>query len=382
MNVLYVCADRGIPVLGGKGASVHVRSLATAMHDLGHRVTLAARSWGDANPAPRAHRLESLHADTDHAALQLEALIREERPEVVIERYSLESAAARRATRNRGVPLLLEVNAPLVEEATRYRALDDPTAARREHHTLRQADRIQVVSSALLRYVRSVAPSVPSEWIPNGADVARLRGARPASHSGLAGRTVVGFVGSMKPWHGVEQLLDAFAQVRPAHPEAVLVLVGAGPREAEVIERANRAGLRGSLVHAGQTPHAEVPSLIARFDVAVAPYLAVERFYFHPLKVVEYLAAGRAVIYADQGDLGELVGSGGLGYAPGSIDQLADRLALVLGDLALRRELAACAAARGARLDWSVIAERVTRFAAGPADGRRGAPALPGAGSS
>jgi glycosyltransferase involved in cell wall biosynthesis len=379
MRVLYVCADRGIPVLGSKGASVHVRSLVSAMHDLGHRVTLVARSWGEGNPAPRVHRAESLHEDPDRAARQLEALIREERPDAVIERYSLESAAARTATRNRGVPLMLEVNAPLAEEATRYRGRDDPSAEEREHRTLRQADRIQVVSGALLCYVRAVAPGVPSRWIPNGADVARLRAAAPAAPPELAGRTVVGFVGSMKPWHGVEQLLDAFARVRGGHPEAMLVLVGAGPREAEVIERASRADLRGGVLHAGHTPHAEIPSLIARFDVAVAPYLPLERFYFHPLKVVEYLAAGRAVIYADQGDLRELVGSGGVGYAPGSVKQLADRLALMLGDAGLRSELATCAAARGARLDWAVIAVRVLRFAAGAGAGEHAGAVLEGA---
>jgi glycosyltransferase involved in cell wall biosynthesis len=374
MNVLYVCADRGIPVLGNKGASVHVRSLTAAMHRLGHRVTLVARRWDDGNPAPRLHRLERLQKHTHDAIAQLEDLIRTEQPDVVIERYSLQSAATRIATRRCGIPLTLEVNAPLAEEATRYRGLDDPTADERERQTFRAADRIQVVSGALLRYVRSVAPAVPATWIPNGADVRRFRAAPSAALAKLAGRTVVGFVGSMKPWHGAEQLLDAFARVHRAHPEAVLVLVGTGPQEPQVIQRASQAELRGSVVCTGQIPHADVPSLIARFDVAAAPYLPVERFYFHPLKVVEYLAAGKAVIYADQGDLRELVGSSGLGYEPGSIDQLADRIAQVLGDAALRRELAAHAAPRGAAHDWSVIAERILRFAAGSSHGRPGDP--------
>lgn len=376
MNVLYVCADRGVPVLGNKGASVHVRSLVAAMHDLGHSVTVVARRWDEGNPPPRVHRTERLEQNADDAAIQLEELIRSERPNVVIERYSLESAAARIASRRCGVPLTLEVNAPLVAEATRYRGLDDPTAEGREHQTFRSADRIHVVSRGLLRYVRSVAPEVPATWIPNGADVLRFQAAPPAALSKLTGRTVVGFVGSMKPWHGVEQLLDAFARAHRAHPEAVLVLVGTGPGEAQATERASQADLRGNVVCTGQIPHAEVPSLIARFDVAVAPYLPAERFYFYPLKVVEYLAGGKPVIYADQGDLRELVGSGGLGYAPGSLDQLADRLAQALGDAALRRGLAACAAARGARLDWSVLAERILRFAAGLPDNGPGDPVL------
>jgi glycosyltransferase involved in cell wall biosynthesis len=356
-------------VLGDKGASVHVRSLVSAIHRLGHRVTLVARRWDGDNPVPRADRTERL--DIQDPANHLDDLIRSERPDVVIERYSLSSGAARVATHQCGMPLTLEVNAPLVEEATRYRGLDDPDAQQREEGTFRTADRIQVVSSQLLGYVRSVAPDVPATWIPNGADVPRMQTARPSALPKLKGRTVVGFVGSMKPWHGVEELLEAFARARREHPRAVLVLVGNGPREAQVIERAKRADLSGSVVCTGRLPHAEVPSVIARFDVAVAPYRPAERFYFHPLKVVEYLAAGKPVIYTDQGDLRELVGPGGLHYAPGSIDQLATRLAQALADDELRRELAAQSTARGAGLDWSMIAERVLRFAAGaPAEDR------------
>jgi glycosyltransferase involved in cell wall biosynthesis len=374
MNVLYVCADRGIPVLGNKGASVHVRSLASALQQLGHSVTLVARCWEEGNPAPQVHRSERLRKDPREAAEQLEQLIRSERPDVVVERYSLESGAARIATRRCGMPLTLEVNAPLVAEATRYRGLDDPSAEQREHETLRAADRIHVVSSALLRYVRSVAPEVPAAWIPNGADVPLLRAAPPVALPSMDGRVVVGFVGSMKPWHGVDQLLEAFARIHPHNPQASLLLVGAGPREADLIERAGRADMRGHALCTGHVPHASVPALMGRFDIAVAPYLPVDDFYFHPLKIVEYLAAGKPVVYSDQGDLGALVGPGGLGYRPGSAPHLADRLDQLLADAALRGELASSAAVRGARLDWSVIAERVLEFAAGAPDPGRGDP--------
>jgi glycosyltransferase involved in cell wall biosynthesis len=346
------------------------------MGQLGHRVTLAARRWDEGNPAPRAHRSERLRKHPGEAADQLEQLIRCERPDVVIERYSLDSGAARVATRRCGIPLTLELNAPLVQEATRYRGLDDPLAERLEHETLRAADRIHVVSSALLRYVGSIAPHVPAAWIPNGADVSRFRAAAPLALSSLAGRTVVGFVGSMKPWHGVEQLLDAFARVRPQRPQAALLLVGAPPGEAEALERAGRADLRGHTFCTGHVPHAEVPSLVGRFDIAVAPYLPVEDFYFHPLKIIEYLAAGKPVIYPDQGDLCTLVGPAGLSYLPGSVPQLAERLAQLLDQSALRGELARHAAARGARLDWSVIAERVLDFAAGAPNAGLGDPLL------
>lgn len=364
MNILYVCSDRGIPVLGNKGASVHLRAITGAMQELGHRVTVVARRCDGNNPPPSVHRLERLPSDPDEAAELIEQLIRAERSDLAIERYSLQTGIARAVTRRCGVPLMLEVNAPLVQEATRYRGLNDPFAERREHETFRNADRIQVVSSALARYVRSVAPEVPVAWISNGADTRRFRDVRPSALPGMRGRIIVGIVASMKPWHGLEHLLDAFALVRPRYPDAAVVLVGSGPQESVVLERVSRRDLRDSVVWIGQVPHAQVPSLVASFDIAVAPYLQIDDFYFDPLKVVEYLAAGKPVIYSKQGDLPTLVGSGGLGYAPGSTEELAGRLAQLLGDPSLRRRLAASATAVGSRLDWSTVAERVLRFAA------------------
>src|SRR3954463_5949419 len=57
MKILYLCPDLGIPVLGHKGASVHVRELATALARQGRQITVAAQSltkspWD--SPAPFA----------------------------------------------------------------------------------------------------------------------------------------------------------------------------------------------------------------------------------------------------------------------------------------------------------------------------------------
>jgi glycosyltransferase involved in cell wall biosynthesis len=368
MNVLYVCADRGIPLLGGKGASVHVRAMAAAMQALGHKVTVAVRRLDSGNAAPAVHRIEQLSGDADRAARQLEDLITSMRTDVVIERYSLQSGPARRATRRLGLPLTLEVNAPLVEEATRYRGLADPDALAWEHRTLRAADRIHVVSSALLRYVRSVAPRVPSQWIPNGSDVAAFRRSRPVAAPDLDGRLVVGFAGSMKPWHGVADLLDAFARASAPQrePAPALLLVGDGPEKDALLRRATSPDLAGRVLFEGARPHEAIPALVRRFDVAVAPYRPMPDFYFHPLKIAEYLAAGVPVVYPDQGDLGEMVGGAGLAYAPGAVDDLADRLTRLMNDRPLRRDLAAAAMRRGADLDWSRVAERVLELARAP----------------
>jgi glycosyltransferase involved in cell wall biosynthesis len=365
MKVLYVCGDRGIQLLGGKGASVHVRAVTSAMQAIGHQVTVAVRQVGAGNTVPAVHRIEQLDDDADRAAQQLADLVVEDRIDLVVERYSLQSGAARRATRRHGLPLTLEVNAPLAKEATRYRGLADPNAQAWEEETFRAADRIQVVSSALLRYVRSVAPGVPAAWIPNGAHVAAFRSAKPMAVPGLEGRLVIGFAGSMKPWHGVADLLDAFARtsVSPCEPAPVLLLVGAGPEEEAMRRRAAAPDLAGRVVFTGARPHDAIPSLVSRFDIAVAPYQPMPNFYFHPLKIVEYLAAGVPVVYPDQGDLRDLVGAAGRAYPPGAVDDLARQLTHLMNDHVVRRELAGAAMSRGAEFDWRRVADRVLEFA-------------------
>src|SRR5262249_13036386 len=50
LHILYLCADPGIPVLGFKGASTHVRSLVNALTEAGHTVTVVCTKRGEGNP--------------------------------------------------------------------------------------------------------------------------------------------------------------------------------------------------------------------------------------------------------------------------------------------------------------------------------------------
>src|SRR5260370_31561138 len=153
MNILYVCADAGMPLLGGQGAGVPVRAVTAAMQALGPQVTLAVRRIESGNRAPAVDGSAELDGDGETASRQLADLITVERIDVVIERYSLQSGPARQATWSSGLPLTLEVNAPLAEEARRYRQLTDPRAQEREEQAFRAAESFHVVSPARLRYL-------------------------------------------------------------------------------------------------------------------------------------------------------------------------------------------------------------------------------------
>jgi hypothetical protein len=127
MRVLYLSADPGVPVFGPKGASVHVRSMAGALDELGHDVLIASpRLEPGANrlsagircseiPAVRPDQWATAAEVLGQAEIQAEA-VREiairERCEAIYERHSLASFAGARTATALSVPLALEVNAP------------------------------------------------------------------------------------------------------------------------------------------------------------------------------------------------------------------------------------------------------------------------------
>ena len=278
MKISYVCADRGIPLLGTKGAAVHLRAITTALSARGHDVHVLCARLGDGNPPPHIASIRECGTDRDlsDALCELHA---SDGLDAVLERYSLESGTARCTSTDLGIPLTLEVNAPLVLEAARWRGLTDVTGnLAREQQVFETADAVIVVSRALAHYVNTAAPHTPTHWIPNGADLDRLAAlTRPHRRGHPLSDVVVGFTGSMKRWHGLHELLDAFAIVHDLHLNSVLVLAGTGPEEHALQQRVNTdARLRDCVRFVGAVPHGDIPALLATFDIGVAPYLASE----------------------------------------------------------------------------------------------------------
>ena len=400
MRILYLCADPGVPVLGRKGASVHVRALVTALRGAGHDVALAAASlvrspWEQPveldvpivhippsegtkrvmDALKDAHRRLGVETtvpgevrrvlhDDEVAATLLRRLEREP-PDLVYERASLHALAGMRVARALDVPRIVEVNAPLVLEQEQYRGEGlRSLAAAAERETLTQADAVVVVSESLRDY--AVAHGAAPERvhvIPNAVDPSLFA----PSANGKDGREpVLGFVGGLRPWHGVEALPELVARLAPQHPRLRLVIAGDGPLRAQLQRSVATAGVHDRVVFTRSLPHEDLPDVIRRFDVALAPYDApAHDFYFSPLKLFEYMACGVPVVAARVGQVEEVVRDGetGLLYPPGELDALAEACDRLLRDEDLRRRLGSAAASEvRERYTWQLNAERVTRI--------------------
>jgi glycosyltransferase involved in cell wall biosynthesis len=386
MRVAVVCTDPGIPVFGTKGASVHLQAVLRELLAVGSEVhVLSPRLEGQPLPGLHLHPLppvtgrdagrERSAQATDAAAA---AVLDRVAPDLVYERYSLWGRTATCWAHVRRVPSVLEVNAPLPEEQARHRTLHDRAGAEAvAGEALSAAGAVVCVSEAVAQWARGVSLYPERVHVePNGVDTDRIRPSdRPAAPASGSPFTV-GFVGTLKPWHGTELLVDAVARLAADDPSWRLLLVGDGPMADALRARVSVAGAAGAVETTGALPPAEVPTQLHRMDVGVAPYPAGEA-YFSPLKVFEYLAAGLPVVGTSVGQLpAVLSGDPPLGVLvpPGDVDALAAALVALRADPAGRARLAA--AGRRAAVErhaWRDVVHRSLGYALAGARAARAA---------
>lgn len=385
MRVAYVLADRGIPIFGSKGASVHVREFVRAL-GTEHTVDLFCVSLGldrydlpvrqlyvvpgpeyvgpcGGSPDFDEQRRLACERMTD----VLDEAQQQNGYDLIYERYSLFSEVGARVAAKYGVPLALEVNAPLIGE----RELTGPfplktVAAEAEKRVFHQADVVLAVSKEIARFAEELgSPADRIRVVPNGVDTKtfhpNIDGSHVRSDLGISNDFVVGFAGSLKSWHGVGVLVSAW--IRAAQPHWTLLVVGEGPEWARLATQAATPEHQGRVIFTGSVTHYEMPEYLAAMDVAVAPYSSVRRFYFSPLKLYEYMAVGKAVVASAIGQITSVVrhGENGLLVPPDDSAALSAALSRLATDPRLREDLAR-RAPRGL-VSWEEASEQVIAIA-------------------
>jgi glycosyltransferase involved in cell wall biosynthesis len=201
--------------------------------------------------------------------------------------------------------------------------------------------------------------------VANGVNPDRFRPGLAPALSRAPGTLTVGFVGSLKPWHGLATLVEAFARLRPGRGVRLLV-VGDGPGREGLEADLSARGLLAAAHFAGAVSPGDVPGWLASMDIAVAPYPPLQRFYFSPLKVYEYMAAGLAVVASRIGQLEQVIRDGvnGLLVPPGDATALAAAIERLGSDPELCVRLGQ--AARATVLEehtWGAVAGRILGLA-------------------
>lgn len=374
-KILYLCADTGIPYWGTKGGSIHMREIVNTLHDQGYEISVVANADGaeSSGGSPIGIRnLPQLEEDrfismirelagNDRLSTEMMEFYRnklleeflteldtEKAFDYVYERYSLFNIAGLTFAQRRGLPFVLEVNAPLIDEASRYRSLVLIELAKTiEEYLFGNADRIITVSAELKEYVSKIAPQARVTVVPNGVRVEHFQDTGVSDHdddsADLDGSDfIIGFVGSLKPWHGVEILIDSFAEFVPNYKKSRLLIIGGEKRLIRQFEKqCHERGLDSKVVFTGAVPYEKIPSLLQKTDVLVAPYPELQGFYFSALKIFEYMAAGKPIIASDIGQIASVLKNQetAILVPPGDGKALHDALARLKKDPGLRSKL-------------------------------------------
>jgi glycosyltransferase involved in cell wall biosynthesis len=213
-------------------------------------------------------------------------------------------------------------------------------------------------------------------YVPNGADLGRLRQLDPAilgglrDALGLAERRVIAYAGTLALHnHPVDLLLDAFGLLAAAYPDLALLLIGGGEDLPVLRQCVRNMGLEDRVYFTGQLPHESVHRFLALADLSVDPVrdddVARAR---SPLKIFESMALGVPVVTGDVGDRSALLADGGgCVTTPGDPIALAETIDALLADPARLQAAKQAAATAALRYDWREIAGRWATIYRSPA---------------
>lgn len=372
MRILYIAS--GIPVPGVLGGSTHVFEVARGLAQRGHEVHVVAsrhERWGGFAPFTRPvssklgnfflHQIDIPKIASLAGAWPVMRLVKMLRPDAIIERYYNFAGLGVIAAQRFGIPCLLEVNALMVDPPeVRKRRIDDKLGrvlglGRASHGPMRRWAALQCDWSQ--RIVTPLHTTVPPEVerskiveLPWGADVERFGEPQLDQRDPLP--TAI-FIGSFRAWHGVVDVVRAGALLLAAGKKYRFLLVGDGPERAQAEQLA--AAWPGSFEFTGSLPYEQVPNMLGRAHIGVAPFntaahpaLQAAGFFWSPLKVYEYMAASLPVVTPDLPPLNVAVRheQEGLLYPEGDVGQLASAIARLLDDPTLAQRLGAAARKR------------------------------------
>lgn len=309
---------------------------------------------------------------------RLSRAIRDFRPDFVYERYAANTFAGLAAARRHGVPFVLEVNSPLAQEKAEHDGLAFRGITRRiERRLCSRAD----VTIAVTRVLAGI---LEAEGVPEGKIVVMPNGVRAEFGTngdgeafrrklGIpAGVPVAGFVGWFRAWHGLERLMEIAASPEWREADVHLALAGDGPAMPALREmRAASPDLQRRVALCGPVPRQEIESALAAFDVAVQPAVTS---YACPMKILEYMAAGRAIVAPGSANVRELLTDGetallcpdGENPAAPAAEDLAAAVLRLARDPQLRARLGAAARAQVLERGylWEENARRVEELVA------------------
>jgi len=229
-----------------------------------------------------------------------------------------------------GIPLIEEVNAPLAHEKKIYGSLHFPRLAQLiETLIINGSYRSIAVTEALKKMlVHKGADENNVVVMPNGINPWEY----PVNAVGKdTTEVILGFIGWFREWHGLETLVKIFAARKWYEKNVHLLLVGDGPLRGSLENSITRLDLKNHVTITGAVPRNRLGDYLNQIDIALQP---AATSYASPMKLIEYMAAGKAIVAPNQPNIKELVVhcNNGLLFEPENVDDMAHQIEKLLLD--------------------------------------------------
>jgi glycosyltransferase involved in cell wall biosynthesis len=275
---------------------------------------------------------------------KLSQAIRKFQPDFIYERYALYTFAGVLAAQRYGIPIILEVNAPLAHEQKVYGKLVFPRLAESlERWITSHTTKTVVVSTPLKKHLIGLGvPATQLEVIPNGIDPEQIHpdisGEWVRKKYHLQGKVVLGFIGWFRKWHGLEMLLEVMAEESFKEIPVHLLLIGEGPAYGSLQKYVKEHSLSDRVTFTGPIPHQQVAAYMAAMDIALQPSATP---YASPMKLFEYMGMGKAIVAPKQENIEEILvhNESGVLFEPSNKKALEEAILKCVRDTSFRKHI-------------------------------------------
>ena len=368
--------DPGVPVFGDKGCSIHVQEVLRSFLKISDEISLFTVNLGkrfiEDLDGIKIHKIADLpKGDTENRELKAISTNIDLRMELekygkfdlVYERYSLWSHSAIDYAKQNNIPSVLEINAPLIDEEKEHRKLiNENTALNIAKRNFNNSPVLTVVSEPIKEYVRNFLHTDKKIYVvPNGVNTDKFKNNQKPNLDYIGDKFVIGFVGSLKKWHGVSMLIDAFELFLKDNPESILLIIGDSKERKTLTQQINKKELSNSVILTGSVEHSQIPGYLSVINIAVAPYLDQDNFYFSPLKIYEYMAAGLTVLASDLKQIKTIINDleNGKLFSTGDVNSLYENLQWLKDNPDLCEKLGTEGAKSVENNSWDAITKKV-----------------------
>ncbi|MHA1410241.1 MAG: glycosyltransferase family 4 protein [Candidatus Odinarchaeia archaeon] len=327
---------------------MHIYEIVKNLADIGNKIYLVAyHPEADKNKIHEFNGIKIIRTKPSRINLfkTLVKVIKKYNIDVIYYRFNFEAIAPILASCITGRKLTYEVNGIAVGEAVfqnRKYNIKLMLLGALTRISLKFADMIIAISEGIKNIlVKWGIEKNKIFHVPNGANIKflnpTLTGDNIKKRYNLKNKRVLLIVSGLHPWHGILDFIEAINLIKEKIPDTVALIVGSGKMYNTIKDKIFEYNLQEKIILAGRVPYLEVPEIIAAGDIAIAPFVKnkfLEVEGATPLKIFEYMAAGKPIIATKIGEVDKYIKNGynGILVEPGDIKGLAKNILELLSD--------------------------------------------------